>query len=71
MCLLLREILTPFQQVVTSGILTMNNEPGHHIVKFGIGSENINTVIAALFIILVSWIMSEGQRLNDEQCLTV
>jgi len=69
--MLIGELVNPFCQAFTTAALSWSNPPGQRYFSITLSNDNISTIIIALLIILVSWIMAEGMRLNDEQQLTV
>ncbi len=69
--LLLGQIIQPFYQVVMGFILTMNNPPGHRMATITLDQTNVGILLTALLVILISWIMTEGCKLREEQQLTV
>lgn len=52
-------------------ILTIHNPPGHRLASVSFDNYNVNYIITAVMIILVSWIMNEAAKLQEEQKLTV
>jgi hypothetical protein len=60
-------ILTP----LLSLILTMNNPAGKRTLVAGIAASDIATLIIGAIVIVISWVMNEACKLNDEQAYTV
>lgn len=58
-------------QPFISLILTMDAPPGGHIIGIGIGSDEVSNLIIAGIALLISWIMEEGRKLEEETILTV
>lgn len=52
-------------------ILTIHNPPGHRLATVTFGNYEFDYIIAALMIILISWVMNEGAKLQEEQKYTV
>lgn len=52
-------------------ILTLGNPPGFRTIGFSLSGINATIVFLAFMIILISWIMTEGCRLREEQNLTI
>ena len=69
--MLLWEIVKPFYQVLLTFVISSNNPPGHRFVAISLNNVDISTTIIAVIIIVVSWIMREGVRLEQQQRLTV
>ncbi len=61
--------------IVCSGllslILTMNNPPGFRTISMSFSGTNLTVLLTSFIIILISWIMTEGCRLHEEQSLTI
>jgi hypothetical protein len=69
--LLLGELIRPFIEAATTALLTWQNGPGHRAIAISFKSNNVELIIAGVLIILISWIIAEGHRLNEEQQLTI
>ena len=69
--LIVWQILIPFQQALLSVLLTWQNGPGQRILATSFSSNNITVVLIACVVILISWIMAEGHKLQEEQEYTV
>ena len=69
--LLLLQFLTPICNFLLGFVLTSVNPPGYRFARLNINDTNIGLIFTALIIILISWIMSEGRKLQDDQQLTI
>jgi len=69
--LIIWQILVPIQQALLSVILTWQNGPGQRILAASFSSNNIAVVLIAFIVILISWIMAEGHKLQEEHEYTV
>lgn len=69
--LLIGEIINPFYQIAMGFVLTLHNPPGKGFIGVTFAQNEIGTLLTAFLIILISWIMTEGCKLSDEQQLTV
>lgn len=69
--LLLAQIVHPIYQVLISISLTYNNPPPYRILNFNFSETNLGIMLIGFIIILVSWVMSEGCRLQQEQDYTI
>lgn len=69
--LLIGQLLSPIYDMLISLVLTWSNP--HHYRMIGITEKGINVemILVALLVILISWIMLEGYKLKEEQELTV
>ncbi|MEI6242228.1 MAG: DUF2975 domain-containing protein [Chlamydiota bacterium] len=47
--------------------VTFSNPPGQRMIKISIQGENIAWICAGFLLILISWIMNEGRKLQEEQ----
>lgn len=65
------EIINPIYQALISIAMTWSNPPGHRMISISLSGINIAMVLVAILIILISWIMAEGYRLQEEQKLTI
>lgn len=69
--LLIGQLLNPVYQALLTAILTLQNPPGQRIMSISISGTDVGIILVALLIILISWIMAEGCRLQEEQEYTV
>ena len=69
--LLADQIISPFYQFAMGIVLTIHNPPGHGFIGITLDQNNLGILLTALLVILISWIMTEGCKLNEEQQLTV
>jgi hypothetical protein len=65
--MLLNQIIRPIYEAMFTAALTFQNPHGHRFISISFTNNNLTTLIIALFIILISWVMAEGCKLNDEQ----
>jgi len=52
-------------------VLTFNNVPGERLVVAQLGISDVGTLIIGAVIVLVSWVMKEASKLEDEHAYTV
>ena len=69
--ILIGQLLQPLYQALMSAALTWHNLPGTRVIEISFTGTNVGLVLTALLIILISWIMAEGQKLQEEQEYTV
>ncbi len=69
--LLFYEIARPFSEAATTALLTWHNPHGHRIATISFSGINLTVILTAIMIILISWIMAEGCKLQEEQQLTI
>jgi len=58
-------------QPLLSLLLTMDAAPGQHVLVISIGSVEFSNLIIGGIVILISSIMVEGQKLEEEKALTI
>lgn len=64
-------IISFITQPLLSIVLTLDAAPGHHMITLGIGSDEISNMIIGGIVVLISWIMEEGRKLEEETAFTV
>ena len=69
--LLLSQIIHPLYHATIMAIITWNNPANARYFTLHFDETNIGIILIALIIILVSWVMVEGCKLQQEQDLTV
>lgn len=69
--LLFTQIINPLCDFFLGFIITSGNPPGFRLASFSIRDHNLGLLLTSLVIILISWIMLEGCKLQDEQQLTI
>lgn len=52
-------------------VLSFNNPPGERQLVVQIGSTDIATLVFGAIVLVISWVMNEACKLNDEQAYTV
>lgn len=58
-------------QPVLSIVLTMDAPPGGHVIAIGVGSHEVSNFVIGFIVVLISWIMEEGRKLEEEKQLTI
>lgn len=58
-------------QPFISLILTWDAPKGGHTIALGIGSDEIANLVIGGIVVLISWVMEEGRKLEEETALTV
>lgn len=69
--LLIGQLLHPFYIALLSLVLTISNPPGSRVIATELGLSELAMIAVASGIILVSWIMEEGRKLQEEQENTI
>lgn len=68
---LVSQVIEFIYEPVLGIILTIHNPPGHRLASITVDNYNIHYLITAIVIILVSWVMNEAAKLQEEQKLIV
>jgi len=64
-------LLQPLSQVFFSLCATINNPAGQRTIAFGIDINNLTAIFFAIVLIVIGQVMKFGQKINEEQELTV
>jgi len=64
-------ITKPLSDTFSVIATTLNNSPGHRYISVGFGTPNLETIFCGILVIIISWIMVEAQKLQDDQHLTI
>lgn len=68
--LLAGQLIYPFYTALLSLTLTISNPPGERLIASAFGTTEFNWTAMSIVIILASWIMDEGRKLQEEQAAT-
>lgn len=69
--LLAGQLLYPFYCALISLTLTLTNPPGQRMISIAFGLHQAAMLTIALAMLLISWIMDEGKKLQEEQEATI
>lgn len=61
----------PLSDLLLVGATTLSNPPGQRYLSFGLGTPNLESVFCGSILLVISWIMLEASKLQDEQTLTI
>lgn len=61
----------PLSELLLVGATTLSNPPGKRYLSFGFGTPNIESVFCGSMMLVISWVMLEASKLQDEQTLTI
>ena len=50
---------------------TLSNPPGHRYISLNFGTPNLEVLFWGMLVIVISWIMAEGYKLQKDQDLTI
>ncbi|MBI5605932.1 MAG: DUF2975 domain-containing protein [Deltaproteobacteria bacterium] len=52
-------------------VLTLNNPPGQRMISFGLYSADFTGIFVGLVILVISWVMDEGRKIQEDQALII
>jgi hypothetical protein len=52
-------------------VLTLDNPPGHRVITVGFGSADGAALFVGIVVLIISWVMDEGRKIQEEQALIV
>ena len=61
----------PLSQMLNVLAVTLSNPPGHRYISLSFGTPNVEAIFCGILILCISWIMTEGYKLQEEQSLTI
>ena len=64
-------IASIFLEGALSIVLTFNNPIGQRMLGLSVGTPHVADLLTGLVLVVIAWIMNEGQRLQEEAELTV
>lgn len=70
-CILLNQIFYPLYVAIFSLVMTMGNAPGERVIQVAFGSQQVALFVIGLSILLVSRVMDEGRKLQEENACTI
>ncbi|WP_316898039.1 DUF2975 domain-containing protein [Pseudodesulfovibrio indicus] len=69
--LIAQQFLFMAEEALQTLLLTIRNPEGERLISVGFDDANVSLLIVGLMIILISRIMDEGRKIQEEQSLTV
>ncbi len=64
-------ISVPIHAALLSIALTFQNQPGKRAIAISLGEADITALMVGVMLIVISWVMDEGRKLEDEQAYTI
>ena len=64
-------LTTPLSQMLMTLGVTISNPPGHRFVSLSFGTLNLEILFCGALVMVISWVMMEGSRINEDNRLTV
>jgi hypothetical protein len=69
--LLLWVVLSITYASAKSVIFSAGNPPGSRLLKVGLSSAEITTLLVGVFVFIIAWVIDEGRILSEENELTI
>lgn len=69
--MLIGQVINFISEGLMSFALTFHNPVGHRIASFSFGTPDVYNILTAIMVIVISWIMAEGCKLQEENQYTV
>lgn len=54
-----------------SMVLTLDKPPGQRVITVGLGSADFAAIFVGIVVLIISWVMDEGRKIQEEQALIV
>jgi hypothetical protein len=54
-----------------SMVLTLDNPPGQRVITVGLGSADFTAIFVGIVVLIISWVMDEGRKIQEDQALIV
>ena len=70
-CLFLGQLISPFYQALQTANLTWHNPHGQRVIAISFSQYDLTLLVIALMISIVAWVFSEGERLAENDRLTI
>ncbi len=64
-------LLKPLSEIFFYLCVTINNPVGHRMIGFSFTIDNLTSIFLAIILIAIGHVMVLGQKINEEQSLTV
>jgi hypothetical protein len=52
-------------------VLTLDNPPGHRVITVGFGSADFTAIFVGIVVLIISWVMDEGRKIQEDQALII
>lgn len=60
-------IIKPLSDMLMILAVTLSNSPGHRVISISFGTPNMETIFCGVLVMVISWVMLEGYKLQEEQ----
>ena len=71
LCFLDGLLVKPISDMLMILMATLSNPPGHRYISLNFGTPNLEVLFWGMLVIVISWIMAEGYKLQKDQDLTI
>ena len=71
LCFLDGLLIKPISDMLIILMATLSNPPGHRYISLNFGTPNLEVLFWGMLVIVISWIMAEGYKLQKDQDLTI
>jgi hypothetical protein len=61
----------PLSETVMVLVATSVNPPGHRCLQIGFGTPSLEAILCGSLVIVIAWVMQQGQALQEENQLTI
>lgn len=61
----------PIGEGISMMALSLSNPPGSRVFGIGFGTPGLEMILMGIMIIVISWIMDEGRKIEEERSYTV
>ena len=61
----------PLSAMLQTLAITLTYPPGHHWIQIGFGTPTFESLFCGVLVLVISWVMVEGYKLQEEQKLIV
>ena len=64
-------LIIPLKEGLMVAAATHTFPPGHRYITLSFGTPNLEAILCGLLVIVIAWVMQQGQALQEENQLTV
>jgi len=64
-------IIEPISDTITTVAIALNNPPGQRYISLSFDNTNLDDLFFGALVIVISWVMLEASKLQEEQELTI
>jgi len=64
-------LIKPLSNMLMVLAVTLTNPPGHRYLQIEYGTPNLEVLFCGMIVLVISWVMAEASRLQQEQEFTI